>query len=395
MSDADRIKVSYVAETTWGTTPTSPTLQDVRLTGEAISMETSTEDSAEIRPDRQKSDTIRTAIQAGGDLNFEMSYGTYDDFMKAALFASDWSSQVTDVSSDVGVAAVASGNKYTGDDEEFANYGVGEWVWVEGFSDNANNGLRKIVAINSSNPGVAENDELVVVGGTLVDETAGDTVSITQLSSITNGTTQHSFTIEKYYTDLTTTYVSYTGMVINSFSLSLALESVISGTFNFMGKEEAWGTSTVGDGSNTSPTSTKVMNTVDHIEFVYEDDTSFEATEITLELQNNLRARGLLGQLAKDSVGNGLCNVTGTLKAYFESSTTMEKYSNYSSTAIAVVLKDTAGNRYVLDMPEVKLTNGTAVAGGQSQDIIAEFEFSAIMDPSENKTIRIARLPAA
>lgn len=396
MADADRIKVSFAKETTWGETPSpAPTLQDLRLTAESLSTETSTEDSKEIRNDRQKADTIRTAVQAAGEVNFELSYGTYDDFILGALFATDWSAEVTDVASDTSISANSVGNQLEGTDGEFTNYQVGEWVLIEGFSSTPNNGIGKITAINSSDPGVSDDDQLVIAGLTLTTEAAGNSISVTQLSSATNGTTQHSFVIEKQFTDLSNEFISFNGMTIDTWSLATALESIITGSFSFMGKTDAWATATIGDGSNAAPTTTQIMNCVDHIEKVLENYTAYEATEFSLELQNGLRTRGLLGQLAKDSIGTGLCNVTGTLKAYFEDSTTLQKYSNYVSTSLAIILKDNAGNRYIIDLPEVKLISATAVATGQSSDIIADMSFSAILDPTEGITLRVAKLPAA
>ena len=395
MADSNRTEVAYVAETTWGVVPASPTLQTLRMTGESMTMETSVVDSAEIRSDRQKSDTIRTAISVTGDINYELSYGTYDDFLVAALFASAWSTAVSDVSADTGISVVASSNSFVGADGDFDGYSVGEWIEVSGCANAANNGIFKIASISSSNPGVSDNDTLAIVQDVLVDESAGEAVTIKQGSSITNGTTVHSFTIEREYTDVASAFAYYTGMTINSWSLSIDQEAVISGSFSFMGAEETWAASTVGTGTNTAESTTKIMNSVDGLENLYEDGSSYEAISFSLELQNNLRLLSILGQLAKDGIGTGLCNVTGTLQAYFSGIDAMTKYKNFTSTSLAMVLKDSAGNRYVLDIPEVKLTAGQAAASGQSTDIIADFSWSAMADPTEDVTIRIVRLPAA
>jgi hypothetical protein len=393
MADADRIQLSLVSETVWGVvnSPT-PTLQNLRLTSESLKQETGTEDSKEIRPDRNKSDTIRTSVQAGGDIAYELSYGSYDSLFKAALFSPAWSAIITDIAADISISFTAAGSLVTGVHNDFVNYVVGAWVLIEGST--SNNSLAKILAINSTNPGTADNDQLVVAGFVVVDEIAGQTVSITQLSYITNGTTEESFLIEKNYTDLTNTFVYYTGLEINSMSLNMSLESVITGNFAFIGKDENWGTATIGSGSNTDAPTNNVMNTVDNIQTILENYSAYEAISFNIDLQNNLRARGLLGQLAKDSIGTGLCSVTGTIQAYFESQATLDKYTNFTTTSLSFILSDSAGNKYIFDLPEVKLTTGSAVAPGQSSDIIADMSFSAMMDPTEEITLRISRMPA-
>ena len=54
-------------------------------------------------------------------------------------------------------------------------------------------------------------------------------------------------------------------------------------------------------------------------------------------------------------------------------------------------MQDDAGNGYVIDLPSVKIIDGTRSAGGLNTDIIGTFEFRAYMDSSEEKSIRIAR----
>lgn len=394
-ADADRISISYVEESTWGETPATPTLKALRLTSESLSMETSTENSAELRIDRQKSDTIRTAIEAQGDLAFELSYASYDDMLASALFASAWSAPVSAIAGATNISAVAATNRFVGVHTTFAGYTAGEWISVSGFSTGANNGLFKIVSVNSSDPGTTDNDSIEVIGGTLVNEAIGSAITITQHASIKNGTAKRSFTIQKHYTDLTNTYAIFRGMCINTMSIEMALESVITGSFNFMGANEEWASASVSTDPVTPAPSNKVMNTVDHIALVMEAYDSFDATNFSVELTNNLRTRGILGKLAKDSIGTGLCDVNGTVQAYFASKEMMEKYVAFTSTSIAIVLQDAHGNRYIVDLPEVKFTQATAVAGGQSSDIIADMAYSAQMSPTEGITIRIVRIPAS
>jgi hypothetical protein len=82
--------VSYVAESVKGTTPATPAMTTLRLTG--ISLELSQEgfQSSELRGDRQIHDYRHGTRQVEGQLDFELSYGAYDDLLEGALFGS-WS----------------------------------------------------------------------------------------------------------------------------------------------------------------------------------------------------------------------------------------------------------------------------------------------------------------
>lgn len=93
MSDANRVRLAYVPETVWGTTPATPTLQALRFTSESLQANTEFTSSNEIRDDRQVSDVIRTNFGAGGDLGFELSYGAFDELL-SALFFNNWATNV-------------------------------------------------------------------------------------------------------------------------------------------------------------------------------------------------------------------------------------------------------------------------------------------------------------
>src|SRR5690606_15558073 len=80
------------------------------------------------------------------------------------------------------------------------------------------------------------------------------------------------------------------------------------------------------------------------------------ATQFTMNLTNNLRARQCIGELGAQSVGAGINTVTGTLQRYFESNADMDRYIAFSRLSLAVILDDAEGNQYVIDLPAVKFT---------------------------------------
>lgn len=127
MSDANRLRLSYVEETSWGVTPAAPTLKALRFTGESLEANADFTSSNEIRDDRQVSDVIRTNFGAGGDVNFELSYGAFDDLLAALLF-SNWNIDGGGAGSDVlGNGVIAKSFTM---EKEFVD--VGEFIALRG-----------------------------------------------------------------------------------------------------------------------------------------------------------------------------------------------------------------------------------------------------------------------
>jgi hypothetical protein len=95
MSSADLVALRAVKETTFGVTPSSPALKQIRFTGESLNHNIENTTSNEIRPDRTQQDLVQTSVQGAGDINIELSYGSYKDFL-AALFCSAWTAGIGD-----------------------------------------------------------------------------------------------------------------------------------------------------------------------------------------------------------------------------------------------------------------------------------------------------------
>ncbi len=92
-SAATRHSLSFVAETTFGTTPGTPAMKEFRHTNCSLAVRKNTFQSEEIRSDRMLKDMRHGVRRGEGDIDFELSYGAFDAFLEAALFGS-WSSDV-------------------------------------------------------------------------------------------------------------------------------------------------------------------------------------------------------------------------------------------------------------------------------------------------------------
>ena len=93
MSDALRHALSFIVESTYGTTPGTPTLQKIRNTGCTLAITKDAVLSEEARSDRQIAELRHGNKQCGGEISGELSYGTYDAFLEAVL-GGTWTADV-------------------------------------------------------------------------------------------------------------------------------------------------------------------------------------------------------------------------------------------------------------------------------------------------------------
>lgn len=93
MADGSRHSLRMVAETTYGVTPSDPVFEYVRHTGTTLGLSKEGLQSEELRDDRQISDFRHGARQVGGDITFELSYGSFDPILEA-LLGGTWTNDV-------------------------------------------------------------------------------------------------------------------------------------------------------------------------------------------------------------------------------------------------------------------------------------------------------------
>lgn len=399
MSDANRVLMKYIQEVTYGTTPASPTMQQMRIVNESLGQDTTSVTSNELRADRQVADFIRTGLSASGDINFELSWSTYDDFFKSSFQSAGLVAAATIAPTPSYTIATAGSNfTITGPSSfltlfsQTATQLVGRWIQCKGSASAYANGFLKIISCTAT-----------VITGTSATATFGAGAAVTDLkiillSEYINGTTFYSYSMQKQFQDLGSTEYSYfRGLTPSGFSLAVSNDSIVTGAFTFLGVKEVSGAADLAT-VTTAPTTTNVMNGVDNVVAVVENGAILGIIGATVQLNNNLRARLQVGTLGAVSIGSGTVAVTGTLRAYYTSKTILDEYLNFTASSLALRFNDAAGNAYILDLPRVKFSNGRRVAGGINTDIIADMNFTAYMNPNENSTngvtIRLAVVAA-
>lgn len=314
MANGSRHSLYSVKEATHGTTPASPALDLVRVTGTTLGLSKDSLQSEEIRSDRQISDFRLGANQVGGDINFELSYGSFDQFLEAVLLSAPWAADTPVLGTD----------------------------------------------------------------------------------QIKSAQTRSSFTFIRHFADIADVdnpYYIYRGVELNSVQLTIAANSMITGTFSVVGKSQETASDLTGLGVPTyNPAST--TSPLDSFSgTLTEGGTPIAVvTEISLTLQNGIEPRYVVG--AKDSIlpSLGRSNLTGQITAFFENSTLANKFLNETESSLEFTLPDTAGNELKFIIPRIKYTGGQPDVNGEGPITLA-MPFQALLDAATGTNLIIERTP--
>lgn len=301
-----RHDLSYVAESTFGATPGTPSMKRVRHTSTSLNLTKQSFTSEELRSDRMIEDFRHGTQQVGGDIAFEFSYGAFDDLLEGALFGT-WAADTPALGSD-------------------------------------------------------------------------------QLKA---GTTAKSFTMERRHTDIDQ-YLVFTGCMLNGLTLSVRPNGIVTGAFPVIGK----GTSISGT-SLGSPSDVATNSPFDSFSGSLQEGGSAIAviTAIELNLQNGLEPTFVVGSDETPQIIDGRSNLTGSISAYFEDATMLNKFVNETESSIAFVLADTDGNQYEFLIPRLKYSGGEAPVQGEGA-ITINMPFQALRATAENTNLQITRTAA-
>lgn len=157
MSESNRLRLTAVKETTFGTTPTTPRMRTVRLTGEGLKYEPKYINSGELRSDRMNADPVKTTETNEGTINFEFAYppdnSPESEFLSSAMY-NPWvntvardndgtaASVITNVNPTGGVVTCTTGTAFA----------AGQLVRFSGFGVAANNGTFKCTTGSATVP---------------------------------------------------------------------------------------------------------------------------------------------------------------------------------------------------------------------------------------------------
>jgi len=382
LATGSKYGLSYIAEVTYGVTPETPSMRSLRVTGDDLNLTKETFLSNELRPDREINDFRHGNRQTGGNLNFELASDTgFEDFFLALLGASSWSNAATITGTTI---AFVNGTPDTitdsGNGFVTAGFQVGDVITVSGVvGGTANNTTFTLTGVAAGT--------LTVSGTTLIDDSAGDNVTITAARKFAKvGTATKSFSLERRFTDVGV-YSLITGARVNTMSLNVQPNGIVTGTFGMLGKDMTTSTSSV-DASPDSASTNSVFDSFTGT--VLENGSSIAiVTALELNVNNNLEPAFVVGSAVNQQIFEQRCNVSGTLTVFLQDEVLLQKFKNESITSLKFTLTD-GTNSYTFIIPRMKYGQANAPVSGFG-GITVSLPFQAYRDPTVGSSLRIEK----
>lgn len=397
LASANLVQLRYIPEAEFGVTPNSGDGVNLRMTGESLSFDIQTTTSQELRSDRQVTDLVLTSASAAGGFNFELSYAEYDPFIEAVLqgtwakFGTNGVGATAAVTINSTAGTLTWGSAPTGANA-LTGLAVGQWFRLNAPSDAADGAWLQVGSRTST---------VITVAAVTPIPGTGERTNVANVSiataRVSNGVTQRSFTLEREHADVDQ-FFAFRGMTANKMSIEFQSGNLVSGSFDFMGKDSVRDDDSMLPGTPVASKTFGIANAVNGVGNLLENGAPLTGTYImslSLNVDNALRAQEAIGTLGAVSVAAGTIAVTGSVEVYLADGVMYDKFVNNTATSLVWSVRDGSGNGYVFTIPKLKFSSNKVNAGGMNQDVMLSMEYTGILDPTTGKTIIIDRLGAA
>jgi hypothetical protein len=204
--------------------------------------------------------------------------------------------------------------------------------------------------------------------------------------TIVTGTTEKSFTLQKYFSDITQYHV-FPGCVVNTWNISVTPNGIITSTFNVMGEEMITSATSVLPAASAKSS----YSPFDSFSGTLTEGgvTNALITSIDFSLSNNLSTLPVIGSDKTIGLVDGRANITGTVSAYFANSTLLDKFINETESSLSFQLTD--GTRsYTFTMPRIKYSGGDVPVNGEGP-IVMNMPFQALYDSGDGYSLIITK----
>lgn len=200
------------------------------------------------------------------------------------------------------------------------------------------------------------------------------------------GTTPQYMTIEDRATDINQ-YRVFTGCACSSASFSIAPNQMATTTFTMIGKDmEISGTSL-----DSSPTAVSGNDPFDSYSGTITEGGSAIAIVTSLEftIENGMNPTFVVGSATTPQLEYGRARVTGTLTAYFQDATLINKFISETASSLVFALTD-GTNTYTFTFPSIKYNGAEVPTDGEGSRTIS-MPFIALYDSTEGTNLKLVK----
>lgn len=189
-AESNRASIRYIKELVWGTTPASGTSREYRLTGSSLTASKQTKTSDELRADRMVPNIVEVGGKSSGDLKWELSAFSHDDFFESFLCGA-WTRSQKGLIVRGSTVTVTGASQITLTGADYRNWlAAGLFIKLEGFNTLANNGYFTISGSPSYSGG---NTVITVAESTLTIEAGSSTTKFIDANDVISKATDTAF----------------------------------------------------------------------------------------------------------------------------------------------------------------------------------------------------------
>lgn len=363
------VQLSYLVETTWGTAPNAAA-QAIRITGESLSGQKQRTRPNEITGVRRVSPAVTQQESAGGALNFNLSYGTFDDLF-AGVLGGDWTTALNIVGA-AGDITVTTGTNVLSSTtaNKFTTIQEGQWIELRGFTagSGANNGFYRVATKTN-------NQSLILAGRNIAStETPSGTAASVRGSMLRNGDLVKSFFFQKRLAS--NLWLRYPGLMFSGLTLQGGVGQFFTGTLQAAAREEINQTVGAGNGSVTAAPTGGFFDSVAAFGGVQIDDTALTAVVNSVALEITREGAGMdygMGTPAAQGARWGQVQAGGSIELYFRDFTEYAVFKSEARRRVAWRMRDAGGNHYIATLAGANLMNPQITAGGPNLPVMARF----------------------
>ncbi len=213
---------------------------------------------------------------------------------------------------------------------------------------------------------------------------------------LSNASTKQSFTFERQFTDLTTKYLVYSGVRVNGFTLTWAVDQKAEITFDFMGigSDSDNVASLVGSGTLAPVTANRIMSVVDVSNITVGGTTGYCVESFSLTVTNNMESNKCAGSANGDSVDQleGSFSVTGNMTLMTTDNSWSLIANKDDQTAVDISFDMSDGTTtYNHDIHEAYVIFPDPSGQGLDTSIPLDITFSAAQNETESATYTITK----
>jgi len=204
------------------------------------------------------------------------------------------------------------------------------------------------------------------------------------------GTTPKFFSVEDYAADIDQARL-FTGMAVSTMGVSLAPNQMVTTTFGMVGKDMTI--------SGTQKTQTAASGAAPFDSYsgdiaignVASSSAVAIVTGLDFTLTNSFAPTFVIGDDSAPSLEYGRADIEGTLTAYFEDASLINRFLNETESELEVSVNDPTGlNAYTFLFPRIKINSADVGVDGPTSRII-NMSFVALYDATEGTNLSITR----